>query len=66
MGQVSGGEAKAWWFNPRTGGQALISTYRTASGNGTFPLPDGEDWVLVLDDATKNLAAPGTTTYGEQ
>lgn len=66
MGQVSGGEAKAWWFNPRTGGQALISTYRTASGNGTFPLPDGNDWVLVLDDATQNLAAPGTTTYGEQ
>jgi hypothetical protein len=64
--QISGGEAKAWWFNPRTGVPSLTSTYRTASGNRTFPLPDGNDWVLVLDAATQNLAAPGTTTYGKQ
>jgi hypothetical protein len=63
MSQVSGGEAKAWWFNPRTGHHAHIGTYPTASGNRTFTLPDGNDWVLVLDDATKNLAAPGTTAY---
>ena len=64
LNKVSGGGAKAWWFNPRTGGHMLIGTYPTTSGNRTYPLPDTNDWVLVLDDATKNLPAPGTTVYG--
>jgi hypothetical protein len=66
MSQISGGKAKAWWFNPRTGGHTLIGTYPITSGNRTFTLPDGNDWVLVLDDASKNLAPPGTTTYVRQ
>jgi len=64
--KILGGEAKAWWFNPRTHESTLLGSFPTTSGNQTFTLPDGNDWVLVLDDASKNLAAPGTTTYGEQ
>lgn len=63
MNRVSGGGAKCWWFNPRTGEPALIGTYPTTLGNRTYTLPDTNDWVLVLDDATKNLAAPGATAY---
>jgi hypothetical protein len=63
MGKISGGNAKCWWYNPRNGGSTLIGTYSTTAGNRTFTLPDDNDWVLVLDDVTKNLAAPGTRLY---
>jgi hypothetical protein len=64
MRQISGGTAQGWWYDPRTGESTLVGRYPTTSGYRTFTLPDGNDWVLVLDDASKNLAAPGTTTYG--
>ena len=66
ISKISGGSAKCWWYDPRTGGSTQVGSYPTTSENRTFPLPDGNDWVLVLDDATRNLAAPGTTTYGKQ
>jgi hypothetical protein len=66
MSQISGGTAKCWWYDPRTGASTLVGRDPTTSGNRTFTLPDGNDGVLMLDDATKNLAAPGTTTYGKQ
>src|SRR3990167_2486878 len=58
MDKVSGGNAKAWWYNPRSGANTSIGTF-TASGSRNFSPPSSEDWVLVLDDATKNLSAPG-------
>jgi hypothetical protein len=63
LNKVSGGGAKCWWFNPRTGDAVIIGTYPTTLGNRTYTLPDTNDWVLVLDDATKNLAAPGAAAY---
>ena len=66
LSKISGGSAKGWWYDPRTGASTLVGRYPTTSGNRTFTLPDGNDWVLMLDDASKNLAAPGTTTYGKQ
>jgi hypothetical protein len=62
MGSVSGREAMAWWFNPRTGAATRIGRMPT-TGERTFVPPDpGEmiDWVLVLDDATKGFSPPGT------
>jgi hypothetical protein len=63
---LSGGTAKCWWYDPRTGASRLVGSFPTTAGNRTFTLPDGNDWVRVPDDASKNLAAPGTTTYGRQ
>jgi hypothetical protein len=30
------------------------------SGSQDFTPPDANDWVLVIDDASANLAAPGS------
>ena len=59
--KVSGGKARAWWFNPRTGKADAAGEFDTA-GKRDFTPPDaGEmiDWVLVLDDATRNFPPPG-------
>jgi len=59
---VTGGKVRAWWFDPRTGKAAAAGEYPN-SGEQEFVPPDrGEmiDWVLVLDDATKDYPPPGT------
>ena len=62
MGRVTGAEVEAWWFNPRTGSATRIGSF-TNEGERAFTPPDrGEmlDWVLVLDDESKNYPPPGT------
>jgi hypothetical protein len=61
LSQIAGTSARAWWFNPRTAATTLINTYPT-SGTTTFTPPDSNDWVLVLDNDSLNLPAPGTLT----
>ncbi len=51
--------AKAWWYNPQTGAATLIGTFPN-SGSQSFTAPDGNDWVLVIDDVAANLPAPGS------
>src|SRR5882757_3178588 len=58
MTKVSGKEAKAWWFNPRTGKSDSIGTVPTL-GKHKFDPPGEGDWVLLLDDASRGLRAPG-------
>ena len=58
MTKVAGKQAKAWWFNPRTGKPESAGEFPT-SGKRQFTPPGEGDWVLVLDDAARNLAAPG-------
>lgn len=58
MTKVSGKQAKAWWFNPRTGKSESAGEFPT-SGKRQFTPPGEGDWVLVLDDAARNLTAPG-------
>jgi len=60
MSKISsaGQRAKGWWFNPSQGSAQLIGTFPN-TGTRRFTLPDANDWVLVLDDASANLDAPG-------
>lgn len=58
MSRVSGTQAKAWWFSPLTGQSTLIGTFPT-TGSKVFTTPTIDDWLLVLDDASLNLPAPG-------
>jgi hypothetical protein len=61
MDAIKGAEVKAWWFNPRDGTAKLAGVFDN-KGVREFTPPDyGEmmDWVLVLDDATKNFPSPG-------
>ena len=58
MTKLPKGEAVAWWFDPRTGKASRAGTW-PAEGTRQFTPPGDGDWVLVLDDASKKLDAPG-------
>ena len=58
MNKIAGKTARAWWFNPRTGKSNSAGEFPT-SGKKQFTPPGEGDWVLVLDDASRNLPAPG-------
>lgn len=63
MNAIQGPSVKAWWFNPRDGSAQSIGTFPN-EGERTFTPPNpGEmtDWVLVLDDASKNYPTPGSS-----
>ncbi len=61
-----GARLKASWLNPRTGEVTPAGTH-PGSGSVTFNPPGepapGNDWVLVLDDATQKLPAPGQALF---
>ncbi len=60
--KLSGSEAKAYWFNPRTGKNTYLRQL-SSSGTRQFAAPSSgtdNDWVLVLDDAVQNFPTPGT------
>jgi hypothetical protein len=58
MSKISGSTARAWWYNPETGLATRVGDFPT-TGSRTFTPPGGDDWVLILDDASLNLPAPG-------
>jgi hypothetical protein len=61
MDKISGAKVRAWWFNPRDGSAREAGIFDN-QGEREFVSPDkGEliDWVLVLDDASKNYPPPG-------
>lgn len=61
MDVIKGGKVKAWWYNPRNGEAKAAGEFEN-KGTRAFTPPDkGEllDWVLVLDDASKNYPPPG-------
>jgi hypothetical protein len=60
-GKLSGEKLRAWWFDPRSAKAEPIGEFaKTESRRFTPPAP-GEllDWVLVIDDASKNYPPPG-------
>lgn len=59
LSRISGSRKNIWWYDVRTG----VATKQATAGGGTksFTPPDRTtDWVLVIDDAGKGYAAPGT------
>lgn len=62
---ISGQRLRCWWYDPRNGEARLAGEIDNA-GELKRPwdwhagLPAlGPDWVLVIDDAARNYAAPG-------
>lgn len=54
-------ELNTYWYDPRTGQSQFIGKI-PANGTRKFSPPTngrGNDWILVLDDASKNFKAPG-------
>jgi hypothetical protein len=54
-------QAKAWWYNCRTGEVAEIGIFDTAQVTTFTPETGGRgnDWVLVLDNVENNFRKPG-------
>jgi hypothetical protein len=62
MGCISGKEVQGWWYNPRNGDVSEIGVIEN-SGIREFRPPgtvaNGNDWVLILDDADQGYLPPG-------
>ena len=63
MGVISGSKVRAWWFDPREGSARELGVYDN-QGERDFTPPgapaEGNDWVLVLDDAAAKFSPPGS------
>lgn len=63
LSRLSGERVRAWWFDPRTG-EAREAGEFARQGTRTFTPPGpqgrGNDWVLVLDDASRAFGPPGS------
>ncbi|WP_404424996.1 glycoside hydrolase family 140 protein [Nibricoccus sp. IMCC34717] len=63
--KLTGATLRAWWFNPRDGTAALIGDLKRQDRMhfGTPAPGEALDWVLVLDDASRNYPAPGSRDF---
>lgn len=62
MDCIEGAHVRGWWYSPRNGQATKIGEFANPRAEKEFIPPDpGEnlDWVLVLDDASKNFGVPG-------
>ena len=60
LGKISGKEVSAFWYNPKNGETKDDTRFENA-GQKTLTPPSsgyGHDWVLVIDDASKNYDKP--------
>jgi hypothetical protein len=60
MGKISGAEVTAYWYNPKNGESKEAGRFAN-KGQQNFTPPSsgyGTDWVLILDDASKNYSSP--------
>ena len=63
---IPASKLRVWWYDPRTGASFL---YSEMDNTGSFEIPwgsnlntnnSGPDWVLVIDDWSKQYPPPGT------
>jgi hypothetical protein len=62
MGKISGVKVNAAWYSPRNGEVKSAGSFDN-KGTQSFTAPSagqGQDWVLILDDASKNYSYPTT------
>ena len=67
MGKISGGRARAWWYDPRNGDSRVIGIFENRGVRHFDPPGEqqpGNDWVLVLDDAEQDYGAQGESGGG--
>lgn len=60
MGKISGKEIKGTWYDPRTGVSTALGKFKNTGSQVFTPPSQGRDndWILILDDASKNYTAP--------
>lgn len=68
MGHISGETLNAYWYNPKDGTSQSIGTVPNKGVQRFIPPgepKEGNDWVLVLDDASKNYPPIGPTSQSK-
>lgn len=65
LAKLAGASLEAWWYNPRTGRSSAPWQFANTKATMSFD-PAGSpsrtnDWVLVLDDASRDFGTPGTS-----
>lgn len=60
MGKISGNQVTARWYNPKNGDNKLIGKFPNKGQQSFTPASSGygQDWVLILDDTSKNYSLP--------
>jgi hypothetical protein len=60
-GKIAGKEIVAHWYNPRNGKATPIGKYPKKAQQEFSPPTTGygQDWVLIVDDASRNYKVPG-------
>lgn len=68
LSKISGKTLKAYWYDPRTGNVLTIEEFENDGKRRFTPPTVGEDldWVLVVDDASKNYPIPGKKMNDEK
>ncbi|AHM59962.1 hypothetical protein D770_08495 [Flammeovirgaceae bacterium 311] len=61
LGKISGGTKNVWWYNPRTGESSRHKVMWSKTIQSFEPPKEGQDWVLVIDDASRRYKAPGVS-----
>jgi hypothetical protein len=64
MGKITGGEVNAWWYDPRTGEAHSLGRLPNRGSHRFNPPGEkyrGNDWILVLDDASLGFKPPGSS-----
>ena len=61
LGKISGKECAAFWYNPKNGEYREAGKHSGKAQQEFVPPSSGygHDWVLIIDDATKNYPLPG-------
>jgi hypothetical protein len=68
MSKITGGTVNAWWYDPRGGTAQSLGTFSN-TGTQSFTPPSaqpgqsGNDWVLVLDNASRGYGTPGVGVW---
>ena len=59
--KISGKEITTFWYNPRDGKTSNLGTFPKNAAQEFIPPTSGygQDWVLILDDASKKFGVPG-------
>lgn len=58
-------KANAWWYNPRLGKAMRMKSFEVKGDHSFNPPADrkrGNDWVLVIDDASAGYTPPGNVS----
>ena len=58
--KIKSSKLRGWWFNPRDGRTIAIGDFENTGSREFMPssIGRGSDWVLIIDDASKNYSNP--------